>query len=79
MKELCAIQLNVASESDYATYMSKTPGWAAHQKETTVTKEPALVQLLKVVTLLTADVGEKYLEYMLAGRQMDRYYTVVMW
>ena len=61
------IQLNVASESDYATYERPTPGWAAHQTKIVI-KEPALAQLLKVVTLLIIDVGEKCSEYMLVER-----------
>ena len=59
------VQLNVASESGCDTCMSTTPGWAAHLK-IGVTKEPALVQLLRVKIL--AGVGENSLEYMLVGK-----------
>ena len=63
------IQLNVANESDYVTCVNTTLGWDARQTKT-VTKEPALVQLLKVVTLI--DVLEKSSDYMLVGKQMDK-------
>ena len=39
--------------------MITTPGSASHQTKCTVIKEPALAQLLKVVTLLAIDVGVK--------------------
>ena len=72
------IQLNVANELACAIYVTTTPGWAARQIKTTVIKEPALVQLLKLVILIEA-VMEKYSEYMFVGKQIDRHYTVVMW
>ena len=64
------IQLNVASVLDYATCVSTTPGWAAHQTKTTVLKEPALAQLLELVTL--TDVKKKCSEYMLVGGKMEK-------
>ena len=73
-----AVQLNLASEFDCAISMSITPGWAAHIT-IIVTKEPALVQLHKPVTLETIDVGEKPSEYMLVEELMDKQYTMVMW
>ena len=75
---LMAVQLSQVSKSDCAICVRTTPGWAAHLT-TAVTKEPALVQLLKVVTSRTIDVGEKFSEYMLVGEQMDKRYTMVMW
>ena len=48
------IQLNMANGLDCAIYMTTTPGWAAHQTKTTVIKEPALAQLLKLVILIEA-------------------------
>ena len=72
------LQLHLGKESDYATCMSTTPGWDAHQTQI-VTKEPALAQLLKVVTLLTIDVMVKASGYMLVGELMDKQYTMVMW
>ena len=72
------IQLNMANELDCAIYVTTTPGWAAHQTKTTVIKEPALAQLLKLVILIQA-VMEKFSENMLMGNQLDKYYTVMMW
>ena len=48
--------------------MSTIPGWVAHTT-IAVTKEPALVQMPRVVTLV--DVMEKYSEYMLVEELMD--------
>ena len=73
-----AVQLNLASKFDYAISMSTTPGWAAHIT-IAVTKEPALVQLPKAVTLNAIDVGKKPSEFMLVGELMDIQYTMVMW
>ena len=72
------LQLNLAKESDYATRMSATPGWDAHQTQI-VSKEPALAQLLKVLTLLIIYVVMKSSGYMLVGELMDKQYTMVMW
>ena len=41
-----------------------------------MTKKPALVQLPKALTLV--DAREKFSQFMLAGEQMDKQYTMVM-
>ena len=63
------MQSNLARESDCVIQMSTTLGWLVHIT-IAVTKEPALVQLLRVVTSL--DVMEKCSEYMLVEKLMDK-------
>ena len=69
VKVLLTLQLNLGNEFDYATYMSTTPGWAAHQI-ITVIKDPALAQTFKLV--ISIGVMENYLECILVGKLMDK-------
>ena len=55
--------------------MSKILGWLVHT--IAVTKEPALVQLPRVATLMM-DAGVISSEYMLVGEKMGKPYTMVM-
>ena len=75
---LKAVQLSLVSKFDCVICRSITPGWGVHST-IAVTKGPALVRLLKVVTLVIIDAMEKYSEYMLVGGLMDKKYTMVMW
>ena len=74
---MLTIQSNLVSKFDFVIHVRTTHGWVV-QKIIAVTKESVLVQLLKVETLVMIDVGEKFLEFIVVGEEMEMQYTMVM-